>query len=355
MNQRLGAHIANYVSALVFLIFPMSSAIHPTSIWDGILDWSAIVIYIICTFYFMECQHKSLVLMWLILLMSISYFTHFIDPGCILFYFFPVSILAFRLNQKVTSLYGLLLIGSFIVNVVIVQINIQNVSFNLIPFIVLAGMMLLSNDFFAQQNRLQQKLNDKNKELALMAGELERSRISQDLHDSLGQVFSTLSVKSELAEKLVDHDVTMAKAELKEINALAKSSLFSVRSIVDKVNRATIEEEVEQASQLLENAGITFDYQVQVSTMDEEQNHELVMLIRELVNNVIKHSDADYVYLDLQELNEHVLLLFKDNGKGLAHPDTELKSISSRIEKLGGMLRYLDTVTGFEISIEMEK
>ncbi|TDM07914.1 sensor histidine kinase [Macrococcus lamae] len=355
MNQRLGVHLANYVSALIFLIYPISQALHPTYLIDGIADWTAIGLYVLCAYFFLERKKKYQLAMWILLILSISYFVYFIDPGCILFYFFPVSILSYNLNQKIISKYGVLLIGSFILNFLIIKLNHLTVGYTLLPFIVLAGVMLLSNDFFAKQNRLQQELNDKDRELAVMAGQLERNRISEDLHDSLGQLFSTLSVKSELAEKLVDYDAAMAKVEIKEINDLVKSSLFSVRSIVDNIQQTTVAEELKQSQALLSDAGIEFDYHLASIDIKEERMNELVMLIRELTNNVIKHSKAAHVYCELAEQDHLISLVYRDDGVGLSHSSMALKSISRRVQQLYGVVKYNDMEPGLEVYIEMEK
>ena len=47
-----------------------------------------------------------------------------------------------------------------------------------------------------------------------MIAEQERNRIGQDLHDTLGHVFASLSVKSELAAKLIDKDPIAGKKEI---------------------------------------------------------------------------------------------------------------------------------------------
>ncbi len=47
----------------------------------------------------------------------------------------------------------------------------------------------------------------KNRHINTLIAEQERHRIGQDLHDTLGHVFASLSLKSELAYKLIDTDV----------------------------------------------------------------------------------------------------------------------------------------------------
>ena len=57
----------------------------------------------------------------------------------------------------------------------------------------------------------------KNQYINILIAEQERNRIGQDLHDTLGHVFASLSVKSELAAKLIDKDPQAAKKEILNI------------------------------------------------------------------------------------------------------------------------------------------
>ena len=63
----------------------------------------------------------------------------------------------------------------------------------------------------------------KNRYINTLITEQERHRIGQDLHDTLGHVFASLSLKSELAYKIIDSDTENAKAELLAINKLSRN------------------------------------------------------------------------------------------------------------------------------------
>ncbi len=72
----------------------------------------------------------------------------------------------------------------------------------------------------------------KNRHINTLIAEQERHRIGQDLHDTLGHVFASLSLKSELAYKLIDTDVEKVKAELLAINKLSRESLSKVQKLL---------------------------------------------------------------------------------------------------------------------------
>ena len=69
------------------------------------------------------------------------------------------------------------------------------------------------------------KIEEKNRYINLLIAEQERQRIGQDLHDTLGHVFASLSIKSELAAKLIDIDIDKAKTEMQSVNQLSKEAL----------------------------------------------------------------------------------------------------------------------------------
>ena len=60
---------------------------------------------------------------------------------------------------------------------------------------------------------MRKELEEKNKYINVLIAEQERNRIGQDLHDTLGHVFASLTLKSELATKLLDTDKEAARNE----------------------------------------------------------------------------------------------------------------------------------------------
>ncbi len=90
-----------------------------------------------------------------------------------------------------------------------------------------------------------------------MLAENERSRIGQDLHDSLGHTFAMLSVKTDLALQLFQMQAyPQVEKELKEIHQMSKDSMNEVRTIVENLKSRTLASELETVKKMLEIAGI---------------------------------------------------------------------------------------------------
>src|SRR5699024_7724126 len=91
----------------------------------------------------------------------------------------------------------------------------------------------------------------------------ERDRIARDVHDVLGHSLTVLSIKAQVARRLMETEPQRAQAELDEIEQLARSSLSQVRTTVTRLRAPQLPEELEVARTALEAGGISADIQAQ--------------------------------------------------------------------------------------------
>ena len=343
-----------YGTSLIFLIFPITSMLQTSSLEWKLMKLLFIVLYLISVIYMMNSnKNKKIFIAFCIVILSITIFIHFCNPGNILFYLFPISYVPYALGKNINSLYGRITLITLLLNYAVLFIQSPSYGIDLSPHILFIIMMMFSMDYFAEQSRKQYEMNIKNEKLALLSTQIERNRISQDLHDSLGQVFSTLAVKSELALKLIEKYPDMAKDELQEIHSLSQESLYKVRSIIEDIKSTTIEDEVVQVEKILRDANIEFERKVHYESVDEIQQHEVSMLIKELINNVIKHSEATKVQLLINQVDNILNLSLSDNGKGLSN-SMSLKSIEARAQAMDGIVKTKSLNPGLGVYVTVE-
>ncbi|RXK17289.1 sensor histidine kinase [Macrococcus sp. DPC7161] len=342
-----------YVTSLIFIIFPIASLFETANVYLKIVKGIAIAIYVCSAVYMMQGRKKYLPLAFACIIVCITIFIHLCNVGNILFYLFPISFVPYAMGKSLNSLYSKVTLSTLLINYAIIYTYDYKIAIEISAHVLFMFMMAFSMDYFAKQSRMTYEMNIKNEKLALLSSQIERNRISQDLHDSLGQVFSTLTVKSELALKLLKKDPEGAKNEMIEIQKLSQSSLFKVRSIIDNIKSRTIEDEVQHISQLLNDANIELDVTVNYQHLDEVKHHEISMLLKELVNNIIKHSGATHVNLNVQQISDRLHLMIEDNGKGLK-PHAQLVSISSRVKALNGEVQVTNLTPGLKIEIDLE-
>lgn len=120
----------------------------------------------------------------------------------------------------------------------------------------------------------------------------ERDRVARDVHDVLGHSLTVITVKAELAERLIDADPQQAKAELAQIQTLSRESLAEVRATVAGLRVARLEDEVQRARTALAGAGIQAELPTDITTVDPRHRIVLAWVLRELVTNVVRHSAA---------------------------------------------------------------
>jgi two-component system sensor histidine kinase DesK len=143
------------------------------------------------------------------------------------------------------------------------------------------------------------RLADALRELHAAQGELarqavieERLRLARDLHDLLGHTLSLITLKSELARRLLEKEPARAAQEIHEIEREARQALREVREAVAGYRQPTLRSELAGAQQMLEAAGITCIVEHTADVLSPVVDTVLAWTVREGVTNVIRHSRA---------------------------------------------------------------
>ncbi|MHD0397042.1 sensor histidine kinase [Staphylococcus simulans] len=277
-------------------------------------------------------------MVWLIYLIGVIYFCFAMGATFIMFFFFGSYVLPFVYEAKVKSLESILFYIALMITTGISLYLVPEALPVIIVLVLIVIIMLFINFRFIENKKIKAQLEEKNRHINLLIAEQERQRIGQDLHDTLGHVFASLSIKSELASKLVEQHPEKAKEEMLAINQLSKESLNKVRAIVEHLKFQDFEKEVQSVDDLLKQADITFEFRGQstAQTLNKGQQSILAMLLREAVNNIIKHAHATKVTGSLKEERQRITLVISDNGKGMSESETTLHSIKERAALLEG-------------------
>lgn len=158
----------------------------------------------------------------------------------------------------------------------------------------------------------------------------ERDRVARDVHDVLGHSLTVVSMKAELAKRLVDVDPERAKVELTEVQDLARTALAEIRATVGGLRITRLADEVESARVALAGAGIEADLPQDVSVVDPRHRITVAWVLREAVTNVVRHSRAARCTVRLASDG----LSVTDDGRGIA-PGREGNGIRGLRERVG--------------------
>ena len=183
----------------------------------------------------------------------------------------------------------------------------------------------------------------------------ERERVARDVHDVLGHSLTVVTVKAELAERLVDRDPGRAKAELGEIQSLSRQALAEIRATVGGLRAATLDEQIVAARVALEGAGITADLPGDPSVVDPRHRIVLGWALREAVTNVVRHSAATSCRVEVGPS----WLCVSDDGRGLrdSPEGNGLRGLRERVGAAGGAVELAeatnDLATGTTLRVRL--
>jgi two-component system sensor histidine kinase DesK len=185
-----------------------------------------------------------------------------------------------------------------------------------------------------------EKLRRADAEIEHLAKIAERERIARDLHDLLGHTLSLITLKAELARKLVDRDPQRAKQEMLDVEHTSRAALADVREAISGYRGEGIAAELIRARKTLETAGITVDCEFDQLPLTPAQETVLALALREAVTNVVRHAQAQRCKVKLQREKDVCTLEIADNGRGAEGPEGNgLRGMRERLEAIGGSLQ----------------
>src|SRR5690606_6880680 len=214
------------------------------------------------------------------------------------------------------------------------------VLFPYLPALVFVPIVGFANFYQRERDDSNARLRMAQDEIERLATIAERERIARDLHDLLGHTLSTITLKSELAARLLASDADRAASEIRDVERISREALGQVREAVRGYKSSGLDGELANAKLALEAAGIEFDYYFERLAVPARAESALALALREGVTNVVRHAGASRCQVRLVEQADRAVLTISDDGGGLAASASSagsgLSGMRSRIEALGG-------------------
>ncbi|MCD4746247.1 MAG: sensor histidine kinase [Bacteroidales bacterium] len=231
----------------------------------------------------------------------------------------------------------------------------------LLLLLIVASVIVLSVFIYYRYRQKQKALLNaeiiKQKELRLKTvietQEEERKRIAKDLHDGLGQILSGLKLTCQgliTSKKVKDEDNV---SNLMEINKILDNACHEVRTISHQMMPRELNELglIPSIEDMINNSlgnlqiNVSFEHFGITDRFDEKIEIGLYRIAQELINNVIKHSQATNVNIQLYKNKGMLVFMVEDNGKGFQLEEIKdkgigLLNINSRVDAINGELNY---------------
>ncbi len=174
---------------------------------------------------------------------------------------------------------------------------------------------------------------------ALAAGAVrsERRRMSRDLHDVLGQSLTAISLKGDLARRLISADRGAATREIGELEAVASSLAAEIEAVGRDEREVAFATEAGAAVDLLRLAGIDVSATLDVDGIAPDASAVLGLAVREGATNILRHADARSCTIHAVRNDNVVRLELVNDGAGAGGTGgTGLQNLADRLAGLNG-------------------
>lgn len=237
--------------------------------------------------------------------------------------------------------------------------------------LVLLIILLLFIQFKNKQKQqfqaaiIQEKQAGLNREID--ASENERKRISKELHDGIGQELSALKMNLGSLLNELPEDAPSIENKLKTITNQLSESADEVRNISHRMMpRALIDGNLQDAINDLFVKTFQYseiDYKFEHSNFTYKLPKTLEIsfyrILQELVNNIIKHSKAKTIEVQLYETSKSVILHVEDDGVGSKNINSSghgMFNIKNRVEMFKGKVNIDSEVNrGTSVTVSVPK
>jgi signal transduction histidine kinase len=193
----------------------------------------------------------------------------------------------------------------------------------------------------------------------------ERTRMSREMHDSLGHYLTVINVGLQNAQRFREKRPEAAWEEVEEARGLTREALSEVRRWVRALKPLALEERAgPEAMAALARSfeGTGFDVRFKVEGSERELSGEVELILyralQEGLTNALKHSEARRVTATLDFGEESVSLKVADDGEGAPEGASAkgfgLATLGERAEALGGVLSAGNSPEGgFTLRVEL--
>ena len=213
--------------------------------------------------------------------------------------------------------------------------------------IVLAMAAVTGGMLASQRQRALAEAREENAKLAIQE---ERNRMARDVHDILGHSLTVITVKAELASRLMEASPERARSEVEDVERLARDALADVRQAVAGFRDMSLPAELARARSSLAAAGIEAELPTAADEVPTELREVCAWALREGVTNVIRHSSATSCRVTLGQ--DGITITDNGNGPRPGTPGTGLIGLKERAAAVGAVLRTRALEPhGFELSL----
>jgi signal transduction histidine kinase len=190
----------------------------------------------------------------------------------------------------------------------------------------------------------------------------ERSRISKDLHDDLGQSLSMIKSRMNLFNSGKTSNLDGLEDEIGSvIEHTRRISHFLHPSFITKLGLERSLSSLVENTQNSSNLVCSLEIEADLSPIEVDDQTHIYRIMQECINNTMKHADATALKISILDNGSNLDLIYQDNGKGIGKQDTNaegigLLTIKERSDKMQAkMLVQSTSKKGYKVLFQLPK
>ena len=208
-----------------------------------------------------------------------------------------------------------------------------------LPTVVIGGVIGAANAWFADDETKRRVITQSQEEIRRLAATAERERIARDLHDLLGHTLTLVTVKAELAARLIERDAAAAASEVRELEKISRDALRQVREAVGGYRSGGLNGELVNARVALQAARVTLSADIDPRGCPPSHDELLALVLREAITNIVRHSGARSCRVETHRDGSTVQLTIRDDGRGgNLREGNGIRGMRERLSMLDGTL-----------------
>ncbi|MCC3763057.1 histidine kinase [Glycomyces sp. TRM65418] len=169
----------------------------------------------------------------------------------------------------------------------------------------------------------------------------ERLRFAAELHDIQGGNLQAITLKAQVARRLVAVDPERAEGEMRAVEELARAALKDTRAVVGGYRKVALADELDSAARILKSAGVQATVPADPPPLHADTEKLLGMLVREATTNLIRHAEPTAADMSIVEADGAVTVTVANNGAPApAQAGNGLTMLADRFAEAGGRLEH---------------
>ncbi|MFN8115097.1 MAG: sensor histidine kinase [Bacteroidia bacterium] len=200
---------------------------------------------------------------------------------------------------------------------------------------------------YKRKQQLIKKQNIQLNEITLETEIQERERIARDLHDSVGQKLSVVKMQLSIKNPDTQSAINLLDEAINDVRSVShnlmpaeldKGITKAMENICDQINLSSKAIKIH----------LTISNAVRSMTINKQLTLISYRILQELINNTIKHAQAENIYVEIDLAKNQLLLNFRDDGIGFSQTKiTEglgIKNIKNRMFKINGNINIITEI-----------